>query len=118
MGCSRKIALGFAAAMVLLSGCAGSRHLHAWPEPAFQAQVTRTIPLGTPISEAETLLESAGYSCAFPQGPGVADPVLTCLDKGLPKGSLVERDWYVRLSHDLDGKVIKIDARISRSFAL
>lgn len=118
MSYQSKIALTSVGVVMLLSGCAGSRDLHARPEPAFQAQINQAIPLGTPIGEAETLLTSWGYSCARPQGPGKPDPVLSCIDQGAPVGSLVERVWHIQLTHDPDGKVIDIDANISRAFAL
>lgn len=106
------------AALLLLGGCAGSRDLHARPEASFREQLRQAIPVGTSIADAEALLTSRGYSCARPQGPGKADPVLSCLDQGAPVGSLVARIWHVQIVHDADGKVIDIDANISRAYAL
>lgn len=113
-----RIALLSVGAMILLAGCAGSRDLHARPEPAFREQLSRAIPPGTSIIEAETLLTAQGYSCGRPQGPGKPAPVMSCIDQGMRVGSLAELIWHIVLTHDADGKVIDIDANISRAFVL
>lgn len=102
----------------MLCGCAGSRGLHARPASAFDEQINRAIPIGTSIAQAEVLLTSNGYSCARPQGPGQSKSVLTCIDRGLSAGSLVERDWFIVLTHDANDRVTDIDATIHRAFAL
>lgn len=113
-----KIAFVSVSALILLSACAGSRDLHARPEAAFGEQISQAIPSGTPIREAETLLTSRGYSCARTQGPGAPASILSCIDQGATVGSFAERIWHIQLTYDAAGKVIDIDANISRAFAL
>lgn len=109
MDARSKIALLSAAVATVfaLCGCAGSRELHALPSSAFDEQISRAVPIGMSMSEAQYFLVSRGYRCFRGAGSNPR-PLVACVSRRRTFGRLTPKDWQIKLYYDANDRVIDI----------
>jgi len=110
MNAQSKIALLSAAVATVfaLCGCAGSpRELHALPSSAFEEQISRAVPIGTSMSDAQKFLISKGYRCFRGEGSDPRPPI-ACVSRRRSFGAITPKDWQIKLYYDANDRVTDI----------